>query len=84
VSRVASGPVTERVSLAEEVVPVVVTDLGDDGMHDRDLCDMRRVDDQLAAVGDNRLQLVKPLAAVQMSSYLVYIIDSTRRYGRSR
>ena len=47
----------------------------------QDLRDMRRVDDQLAAVGDNRLQLVKPLADVQMSSYLVYIIDSTRRYG---
>lgn len=43
-----------------------------------------RVDDQLAAVGDKRLQLVKPLAAVQMSSYLVGIIDSTGRYGRSR
>jgi hypothetical protein len=44
-----------------------------------DLRDMRRVDDQLAAVGDNRLELVKPLAAVQMSSYLVGIIDSTGR-----
>jgi hypothetical protein len=84
VSGVAPRRVTELVPLAEEVVPVVVTDLGDDGMHDRDLRDMRRVDDQLAAVGDKRLQLVKPLAAVQMSSYLVGIIDSTGRYGRSR
>jgi hypothetical protein len=83
VSGVAPRRVTELVPLAEEVVPVVVTDL-DDGMHDRDLRDMRRVDDQLAAVGDNRLQLVKTLAAVQMSSYLVGIIDSTGRYGRSR
>jgi hypothetical protein len=55
-------PVTELVPLAEEVVPVVITDLGDDGMHDRDLRDTRRVDDQLAAVGDNRLQLVKTLS----------------------
>jgi hypothetical protein len=80
VSGVAPRPVTELVPLAEEVAPVVVTDLGDDGMHDRDLRDMRRVDDQLAAVGDNRLQLVKTL----MSSYVVGIIDSTGRYGRSR
>jgi hypothetical protein len=84
VSGVAPRPVTELVPLAEEVVPVVVADLGDDGMHDRDLRDMQRVDDQLAAVGDNRLQLVKPLADVQMSLYLVGIIDSTRKYGRSR
>jgi hypothetical protein len=81
VSGVAPRPVTELVSLAEAVVPVVVADLGDDEMHGRDLCDMRCVDDQLAAVGDNRLQLLKPLADVQMSSYFVYIIDGTRRYG---
>ena len=83
-AQVAPRLVLEAVPLAEEVVPAVIADLRDLGMHHRHLRDVRSIDDHLAAVGDDRLQLVKPFAAVQMSSYLVGMIDSTRLTGASR
>ena len=59
--QVAPRLVLEAVPLAEEVVPAVIADLGDLGMHHRHLRDVRSIDDHLAAVGDDRLQLVKAL-----------------------
>ena len=59
--QVAPRLVLEPFPLAEEVVPAVVADLGDLGMHHRHLGDVRGVDDHLTAVGDNRLQLVEAL-----------------------
>jgi hypothetical protein len=47
----------------------------------RDLCDVWCGNDQLATIDDYWFQFVKPLAAVQMSSYFVGMIDSTRRTG---
>jgi hypothetical protein len=48
-------------------------------MHHRYLGDVWGVDDHLNPVSKDRFQLVEALAAVQMSSYLVGMIDSTRR-----
>jgi hypothetical protein len=41
-------------------------------------CDVGRVDDELAAVRDHGLHLVEALAPVQMSSYIVGRMESTR------
>src|SRR4051794_34686789 len=50
VREVAPGLVTEALPLPQEVVAAVVADLTDLRVHDRDLGDVRRVDDHLAPV----------------------------------
>ncbi len=61
VRQVTPRLVLEAVPLAEEVVPAVIANLGDLGMHHRHLGDVRSVNDHLATVGDDRLQLVEAL-----------------------
>ena len=56
VREITPGNITEAVPLTEEVVAVVIADLGNLRVHDRDLGDVRGVDDHFAAVGDDRLQ----------------------------
>ena len=63
VREVAPRAVHEPVPLPEEVVAVVVADLADLRVHHRDLGDVRRVDDHLAAVGHDRFQLVEALGS---------------------
>jgi hypothetical protein len=53
--------VLEPLPLGEEVIAVVITDIGDLGMHHRYLADVWGVDDHLTAFGDDRLQLVEAL-----------------------
>ena len=57
-SEVSARLVLEPLPLAEEVVAIVITDFGDLGMRHRHPSDVRCVDDQLATVGDDRLELV--------------------------
>ena len=84
VSEVSPRLVLEPLPLAEEVVAIVVTDFGDLGMRHRHPSDVRCVDDQLATVGDDRLEFVEALGGGRMSSYLVGMIDNTRLTGASR
>src|SRR5829696_6650720 len=61
VREVAPRNVLELLPLAEEVVAVVVADRGDVRMHHRHLSDVGSVEDHLATMGDDRLELVKTL-----------------------
>ena len=62
-ARSAHGDVAEALPLADEVVPAVVAELDDLGVDDGDLRDVRGVDDDLTAVGHDRLDLVEALRA---------------------
>jgi hypothetical protein len=59
-----SRDMAESVHLPTEVIADVVADALDElAVHHRDLADVRRVDDQLPAVGHHRLELVHALGA---------------------
>jgi hypothetical protein len=60
-ARSPQGSFFEPLPLAEEVIAVVITDIGDLGMHHRYLGDVWGVDNHLTAVGDDRFQLVEAL-----------------------
>src|SRR5678815_3786434 len=62
VSKIAPRLVPELVPLTKEVVAVVIADLSNARMHYRDLGDVRCIDDQLTAIGDDRLELVEALS----------------------
>ena len=61
VRQVAPWLIFKPVPLAEEVVAIVVANLGDVWVHHGDLVDVRSVDDHLTTVGDDRLELVEAL-----------------------
>ena len=85
VGEVAPVVAGEPVPLPEEVVAAVVADLLDGRVHRGDLRDVRRVEDDLAAVGDDRLDLVEALGAGPHVVVLAWAsTDSTRRTGASR
>ena len=63
VREVSPRVVLEAVPLLHEVVATVVPDLNDLWMGGADFRDMWRVQNDLAAVGDDRLYLVEPLGA---------------------
>src|SRR6185437_13233924 len=59
----APGIVLKFVPLLQEIIPAMVTEFGDDlAVHDGNFVDVRGVNDEFAAVGDNRLELVHAFA----------------------
>ena len=52
---------TVSIPVGQEVVAAVVPDLRQRGVHGSDLANVRRVQDDLATVGDDRLDLVEAL-----------------------
>ncbi len=72
----------EPIPLAAEVVAAVIADLEQQAaVRDRYLGDVRRVDDQLAAVGHDRLELVHALAA---DPQLLVHLRHARQHGVKR
>ena len=84
VREVSPRVVLEAVPLLHEVVATVVPDLNDLWMGGADFRDMWRVQNDLAAVGDDRLYLVEPLGACPDVVVSGRESDRTLRTGASR
>ncbi len=72
------------VPVRQEEVAAVVADLHDSWVHGRDLRDVGRVEDDLAAVGDDRLDLVEALGPRPEVGVPLGMRESTRWTGLSR
>ena len=67
VRQLAQRDIAVAVPMGQEEVAAVVADLQQPGVHGCDLGDVRRIQDHLAAVGDDGLDLVEALRPVHRS-----------------